>query len=92
MVTVRIPSAMRTLTGGASSVAVDGATVREALDGVVAAHPQLGARLFEGDGTIRRFVNVYVDGDDVRHAEGLETKLSPGQILSVLPAVAGGRS
>lgn len=90
MVTVRIPAAMRPLTGGESSVSVDGSSVRGVLDALVAAHPGVAERLYEPNGKLRRFVNVYVEEEDIRYADGIDTKVSDGQTVSLLPAVAGG--
>ena len=90
MITVRIPTAMRPLTGGASTVPVEGSTVREVLDALVAAHPGVAERLFSPDGTLRRFVNIYVEEEDIRFADGIDTKVPDGQTVSLLPAVAGG--
>ena len=89
-VTVKIPAQLRAVTGGEPEVAVEGETVGEALDAVFAAHEELRERITE-DGALRRFVNVYVDGEDIRFQEGLETPLSDGDELTILPAVAGGR-
>ena len=89
-VTVKIPAQLRAVTGGEEEVAVEGDTVGAALDAVFAAHEQLRERITE-DGTLRRFVNVYVCGEDIRFQEGLETPLSDGDELTILPAVAGGR-
>ena len=89
MPTIRIPTQLRTLTGGAGEVTVDGSTVGEALDAVFAAHSDLRERITE-DGTLRRFVNVYVSGEDIRFQDGLDTELSDGDEVTILPAVAGG--
>jgi molybdopterin synthase sulfur carrier subunit len=88
--TVRIPTQLRTLTGGAGSVEVEGATVGEALQQLDAAHPGLAERLFDDDGALRRFVNVFLADEDVRFLDGLATPVAPGQTLSIVPAVAGG--
>jgi len=88
--TVRIPTQLRTLTGGAGSVEVHGATVGEALNQLDAAHPGLAERLFDDDGALRRFVNVFLADEDVRFLDGLATPIEPGQTLSIVPAVAGG--
>jgi molybdopterin synthase sulfur carrier subunit len=88
--TVRIPTQLRTLTGGAGSVEVEGATVGEALTQLDAAHPGLAERLFDDDGALRRFVNVFLADEDVRFLDGLATPVAPGQTLSIVPAVAGG--
>jgi molybdopterin converting factor small subunit len=89
-VTVRIPTQLRTLTGGAGEVAVDGSTVGEVLKGLDAAHPGFAGRLFDDDGELRRFVNVFVAEEDVRFLQGLQTPVGEGQTVSIVPAVAGG--
>jgi MoaD family protein len=88
-VTVKIPTQLRASVGGASEVSVDGATVGDALDALYAEHPELRERLTE-DGKLRRFVNVYVDGEDVRFGDGLDTPVAAGGEVQILPAVAGG--
>jgi sulfur-carrier protein len=88
--TVRIPTQLRTLTGGAGEVEVDGATVGEALKALDAANPGMGERLFDESGKLRRFVNVFLADEDVRFLDGLATPVEPGQTLSIVPAVAGG--
>ena len=90
MATVRIPTQLRPLAGGSAEVQVDGSTVREVLKGLEAAHPGFSARLFDDAGELRRFVNIYVGDEDVRFSERLETKVDPGQTVSIIPAVAGG--
>lgn len=89
-VTVRVPTTLRTLTAGASEIAVDGATVSEVLDQLEAAHPGFKERLLDGDGQLRRFVNLYVADDDVRFREGMDTAVADGDTVSIIPAVAGG--
>jgi len=89
-VTVRVPTQLRALTGGAGEVSVAGATVGEALRALDAAHPGLGERVFDGDGRLRRFVNVFVAEEDIRFTDGLETPVSEGETVSIVPAVAGG--
>ena len=89
-VSVRIPTILRPYTGGASEVAAEGATLAEVLDALEVAHPGLKARVLDDDGAIRRFVNVYVNDDDVRFAEGLATATPDGTSISIIPAVAGG--
>lgn len=88
--TIRIPTPLRSATGGTATVSVDGATVGEVLRGLGAAHPGVGERIFAEDGTIRRFVNVFVDDEDVRFAAGLDTPVRDGATVSIIPAVAGG--
>ena len=88
-VTVKIPTQLRAATGGQAEVEVSGGTVGEALDAVFDAHTELRERITE-DGTLRRFVNVYVSGEDIRFQQGLETGLRDGDEVTILPAVAGG--
>ena len=90
MATVRIPTQLRTLAGGAAEVDVDGSTVGEVLKALDAAHPGFAARLFDDGGGLRRFVNVFVADEDVRFSDGLDTKVDAGQTVSIIPAVAGG--
>jgi sulfur-carrier protein len=88
-ITVKIPAQLRGVTGGASEVEVEGATVGEALDAVFDQHQGLRERITE-NGSLRRFVNVYVSGEDIRFSDGLETQLADGDEVTILPAVAGG--
>lgn len=88
--TVRIPTPLRTATGGASTVEVEGATVGEVLENLDAAHPGIGRRVLDEQGKIRRFVNVFVDDEDVRFSRGLDTPVPDGSTVSIIPAVAGG--
>jgi molybdopterin synthase sulfur carrier subunit len=88
--TVRIPTQLRTLTGGAGEVEVEGSSVGDALKALDAAHPGLADRLFDEAGELRRFVNVFLADEDVRFLDGLNTPIAPGQTLSIVPAVAGG--
>jgi molybdopterin converting factor small subunit len=90
MPNVRIPTQLRTLTGGSSEVRVDGSTVAEVLKALDAAHPGFADRLFDESGTLRRFVNVFVADEDVRFLQGLDTPVADGQTVSIVPAVAGG--
>ena len=89
-VSVRIPTILRTYTGGDSEVAADGATLAEVLDNLEANYTGIRARILDDAGDIRRFVNVYVGNDDVRFLEGLGTATPDGTQLSIIPAVAGG--
>ncbi len=89
-VTVKLPTQLRASAGGEGAVVVEGSTVGEALDALYAAHPELRERLSDEDGTLRRFINVYVSGDDIRFGEMLETPVADGQEVQILPAVAGG--
>jgi MoaD family protein len=88
-VTVKIPTQLRAATGGEAEVQVDGANVGECLDAVFAAYGDLRERITQ-DGTLRRFVNVYVSGEDIRFQQGLETAINEGDEVTILPAVAGG--
>jgi molybdopterin converting factor small subunit len=89
-VSVRIPTILRTYTGGESEVTAEGATLAEVLDDLEANHPGIRARVLDDQGAIRRFVNVYVGNDDVRFLDVLDTKTPDGAQISVIPAVAGG--
>jgi molybdopterin synthase sulfur carrier subunit len=89
-VTVSIPTVLRTLTGGESKVEADGSTVGEVLDALEAAHPGLKGRVIEDDGSIRRYMNLFVDDDDVRYLQGLDTKVADGASVTIFQAVAGG--
>jgi sulfur-carrier protein len=90
-VTIRIPTQLRPLAGGAAEVSVDGATVGEALKALDATHPGFEERLFDDGGTkLRRFVNVFVADEDIRYLDGVATPLPDGTVLSIVPAVAGG--
>ena len=89
-VTVRVPTTLRTLTGGASEVSVEGGTVGEVLQRLEGVHPGFAERLLDDAGGLRRFVNVFVADDDVRFLDGLSTKVAEGDTVAIIPAVAGG--
>lgn len=89
-VTVRVPPVFRTMTSGNGQVSVDGATVGEVLESLDAAHPGFKDKLLDGDGKLVRYVNVFVDDDDVRFMDGLATPVPDGGTLSIMQAVAGG--
>jgi molybdopterin synthase sulfur carrier subunit len=89
-VTVRIPTQLRELSGGASEVTTDGATVKDVFAQLETAHPGFAERLFDEKGELRRFVNVFVADEDVRFLSGVDTAVEPGQTVSIVPAVAGG--
>ena len=89
-VTVRVPTTLRPISGGAAQVVVDGETVGEVLANLEAVHPGFRERLFDDAGGLRRFVNVFVADDDVRFMDGLDTKVPSGETVSIIPAVAGG--
>ena len=88
--TVRIPTTLRSLTAGESKVETTGSTVQEALSNLEAAYPGFSERLLEEDGSLRRFVNIFLADDDIRFLQGLDTPIAPGSTLSIVPAVAGG--
>lgn len=89
-VTVRVPTILRQYTGGAAEVATEGETLGAVLAALEVAFPGIGPRVLDDAGKLRRFVNVYVDDDDVRFASGLETPTPAGSSVSIIPAVAGG--
>jgi len=90
MSTVRIPPTLRAATGGEKLVTVPGGTVREVIQGLVAAHPGLEAQLIAQDGDLNRFVNAFLNDTDVRHLQALETPVGEADTLVLLPAMAGG--
>ncbi|MER7771633.1 ubiquitin-like small modifier protein 1 [Kitasatospora sp. NPDC096140] len=87
---VRIPTILRTYTGGAAEVTAEGATLGEVIADLEKNHAGISARILDDTGKLRRFVNVYVNDDDVRFAEGLATEIEDGAGVSIIPAVAGG--
>lgn len=89
-VSVRIPTILRTYTGGSAEVTAEPGTLREVIAGLDASYPGIGGRILDESGNLRRFVNVYVGDEDVRFAEGLDTAVPAGARVSVIPAVAGG--
>ena len=89
-VTVRIPTTLRPMAGGASTVQVEGSTLAEVIANLDAAHPGFKDRLLDESGALRKFVNLFVADDDVRYLQGLETPVPDGETVSIIPAVAGG--
>ncbi len=89
-VLVKIPTQLRSAAGGETETEVDGATVQEVLDGLFDRFDELRARISDDDGSLRRFVNVYLAGEDIRYLDGLQTPVVDGAELTILPAVAGG--
>ena len=87
---VRIPTQLRTLTGGSSEVTVDGTTVADVLKALDQAHPGFHERLFDDSGALRRFVNVFVADENIRFQQGLDTAVGEAETVSIVPAVAGG--
>jgi molybdopterin synthase sulfur carrier subunit len=89
-VLVKIPTQLRAAAGGEAEAEVEGATVQEVLDGLFERYDELRARMYDEQGGLRRFVNVYVAGEDIRFLDGLKTPVRDGSELTILPAVAGG--
>jgi molybdopterin synthase sulfur carrier subunit len=89
-VLVKIPTQLRAAAGGEAETKIDGATVQEVLDGLFDRFGELRTRLYDDSGSLRRFVNVYVAGEDIRFLDGLATPVTDGAELTILPAVAGG--
>jgi molybdopterin synthase sulfur carrier subunit len=88
--TVKIPPVLRSSTGGAKEVEADGRTVGDVLSSLAEQHPATQSQLFSEDGALNRYVNVYLNDEDVRVLDGLETEVGPGDTLVILPARAGG--
>ena len=89
-VTVRIPTTLRPMSGGAKTVEVAPGTLTDVIAALEAAHPGFADRLLDDDGALRKFVNIFVDDDDVRYLDGLATEVADGISVSIIPAVAGG--
>ena len=89
-VDVRLPTVLRQHAGGQTSVKANGATLGEALEDLARQFPGLAGQVVTGEGTLHRFVNVYVNDDDARYLDQLDTKIADGDVISILPAVAGG--
>jgi len=90
-VTVRVPGPLRRLTNGSAEVTVEGATVKEALQSLDASYPGFRDRLYDDEGKLRQFINIYVNDSDIRFGQGLDTPIGERGELSIVPAVAGGR-
>ncbi|MFL5778285.1 MAG: ubiquitin-like small modifier protein 1 [Chloroflexota bacterium] len=90
MSTVYMPPVLRSQVGGVKSLDVEGESVRGVVDGLVARHPTLGSQLLTEGGELNRYVNVYVNGQDVRYLQGLDTPVGPADEVRLLPAMAGG--
>ena len=89
-VEIKLPTVLRAQADGQASVAVDGSTVGDVFNALVARYPGLRGNLLDDEGGLHKFVNVYKDDDDIRYLDGLDTKVGNGDVLSILPAVAGG--
>ena len=90
-VTVKLPTQLRDAAGGATEAQAPGATVGEVLEALYAEHGELRERISDADGGVRRFVNIFVNGEDIRFLKHLDTPLKAGDELSIVPAIAGGR-
>jgi molybdopterin converting factor small subunit len=90
-VSVKIPTQLRSLTDGSPEVSAEGSTVAAVVKDLEDRHPGVGARLLDDAGSLRRFVNVYLNDEDVRFLKGLETEVPDGATMSIIPAVAGGQ-
>jgi len=90
VVEVRIPTVLRPHVGGSASVQADGATIGEVFEALTTEHPSLRTHLLNDDGSLHKFVNVYRNDDDIRYLDQLSTGVSDGDVVSILPAVAGG--
>jgi molybdopterin converting factor small subunit len=90
MATVKIPPVLRPSVGGEKTVSADGSNVGEVLNALATAHPQTQSQLFAADGELNRYVNVYLNDEDVRVLDGLQTAVGEGDTLVILPAMAGG--
>ncbi|MGH2717653.1 MAG: ubiquitin-like small modifier protein 1 [Actinomycetota bacterium] len=89
-VVVRIPAMLRSNVGGAHQVDAEPGTLRDVVSGLVSQYPSISEQLLGDEGELHRFVNVYLNDEDVRYLDGLDTKVSDGDVLAILPAVAGG--
>jgi len=89
-VTVRIPTALRPQAGNNSSLDLAGASIREVLGSLTSQYPELGDRLFKGENELNRFINVYVNDEDIRFLDSLDTLVKSGDEVSIVPAIAGG--
>ena len=91
-VTIRIPTTFRELAKGNSSISSDGGTLGELLEQIRTEYPDFVNRVLDDEGNLQRFVNIFLDDEDVRFLGGLDTELEQGQVISIVPAVAGGES
>jgi molybdopterin synthase sulfur carrier subunit len=89
-VTVRVPTALRKFTGNKELVEAQGANIKELIDNLEAGYPGMRARLCDDGGNLRRFINIFVDGEDIRFLNGPDTELAEGREVSIVPSIAGG--
>lgn len=90
MITVRVPTPLRRITNGQGEVQVQASTIREAIERLEEVYPGFKDRLLDEQGEVRKFVNLYLNDEDIRFLKGLDTELKDGDILSIVPAIAGG--
>ncbi len=90
MIKVRIPTPLRPMTGGKNEVEIAGNTIAEIIDNLGSAHPGIKERLYDEEGEVRRFINIYVNEEDIRFLTGKDTSLKDGDQVSIIPAIAGG--
>lgn len=90
MPTIRVPSALRTLTGGASDVEVNAATVRDALTELDRRHPGVAGKLLDAAGAVKPYIRIYVGADDIGSLSGLDTEVGARDEIAIIPAIAGG--
>ncbi len=90
MIKVRIPTPLRPMTGVKNEVEIDGNTIAEIIDNLGTAHPGIKERLYDEEGEVRRFINIYVNEEDIRFLTGKDTPLKDGDQVSIIPAIAGG--
>jgi len=91
MVKVKIPGPLRKLAGGKDEIHVEAKNLKEVIDKLGEINPEIKARLIDENGEIRRFINIYVNNEDIRFLKGIETELKEGDEISIIPAIAGGR-
>lgn len=89
---VKIPTVLRKHTNGEAQVEASGSTIGELVEDIAGKFPEFRAKILSDDGQLHRFINVYANDEDVRYLDGLETKVSDGDVVSILPAVAGGKT
>ncbi|MEM5809245.1 ubiquitin-like small modifier protein 1 [Pampinifervens florentissimum] len=89
-ITVRVPTPLRRITNGQGEVQVQASTIKEAIEKLEEAYPGFKERLVDEQGEVRRFVNLYLNDEDIRFLKGLDTELKDGDVLSIVPAIAGG--
>lgn len=91
MITIRIPTPLRRITNGQGEVQVEASNIREAIEKLEEIYPGFKERLLDEQGEVRKFVNLYLNDEDIRFLQGLDTKLKDGDVLSIVPAIAGGQ-